>query len=676
MLSLMINFLDMLLWPFLLILGDLLDTDMILGPGMQERLLVIWVMVRNLVNIAFVLVLLFVALYNVLGFGGGEGDLAIKTMLPRIVIGLVLVNFTLVLGTLAIDAANMGTTVAFSLPEVGDYNFSEVRAEFYKAVCEDSKGNPYQVTGSTDDEKEASRKQIPITAQILCGEDETGIYSDLDSTISAEYFQNINKNNMGLIMAVNMGKLGELGLLKAEAITDWTSLTVNMVFSVFLHLIFAISYVVLGIILLTRILVLWLALALSPLAVFFYVVPQAKEWLGGGGDITKKVIKHLISPILVGLSMSMGYMLLDAWTAISVNTSLNSAQLGDVMSVKFLVSGIDNLPQFIIAIAAVVVIWMGTFAAASDTYAQGLTDSVKGFADKIKDFAIKLPLYATTVPVAVKGGDPVPVSPMLMYNALDAGMRNFESGGRLQKEIETIGDKLGKDSPIYKLFSVGGGKPDSSRISPKTLLQEVRDILNGDTISNDQIGELANKIKGMVKQGEWGGEESKQTAATNKLTEIERASSRGEKDKRTIEKMLDENSAERFALSSESEKNGIYKGLRAATLSKEETGSENNPKRNAPEESAKEELALKTAEEEVAKATTKLTETTTVQKTADEAVAKAKAAATAASTDLALQQTATEAEAAATKAKSDKEAAEKTLAEAKKEVEKLKTPKK
>ena len=54
-----------------------MDNDLI-GPGMEDRLLGIWVQIRDL-NIAFVLFLLFIALYNVAGIGGGEGDFAVQT---------------------------------------------------------------------------------------------------------------------------------------------------------------------------------------------------------------------------------------------------------------------------------------------------------------------------------------------------------------------------------------------------------------------------------------------------------------------------------------------------------------------------------------------------------------------------------------------------------------------
>ena len=138
MLTIFMDFLNMLLWPILIVIGDLMDTKLILGPGMEERLLTIWVQVRNLVNVCFVLVLLAVALYNVMGFGGGEGEMAIKTALPKIALGLVLVNFTFVGGKIILDLTNVATTAMFALPEMAEgqtYDFSKTAEEFENNVC-------------------------------------------------------------------------------------------------------------------------------------------------------------------------------------------------------------------------------------------------------------------------------------------------------------------------------------------------------------------------------------------------------------------------------------------------------------------------------------------------------------------------------------------------------------
>ena len=57
---------------------------------MEERLLLIWVNVRNIVNILFVFILLAIAFYNVVGAGD---NYHIKRT-PKFIIALIAVNFT------------------------------------------------------------------------------------------------------------------------------------------------------------------------------------------------------------------------------------------------------------------------------------------------------------------------------------------------------------------------------------------------------------------------------------------------------------------------------------------------------------------------------------------------------------------------------------------------------
>ncbi|MBT5516997.1 hypothetical protein HOK22_03735, partial [Candidatus Peregrinibacteria bacterium] len=154
MIATVIKTLNALLWPLLLIIGDLMDNDLIVGPEMEDRLLSIWVEIRNLVNIGFVLVLLVIAFYNALPFTESEGNLAIKTALPKLIIGLILVNFTYVGAKVVLDVANIGTTAAFALPEiVEDFDFSEQKEEFTTEVCQNnSDDGEWTVWTKADDE--------------------------------------------------------------------------------------------------------------------------------------------------------------------------------------------------------------------------------------------------------------------------------------------------------------------------------------------------------------------------------------------------------------------------------------------------------------------------------------------------------------------------------------------
>lgn len=476
LLSIVMDFLNALLWPFLIIIGDLMDTDLILGPGMEERLKSIWIPVRDLVNIAFAVVLLVVAFYNVLGLGGGEGDLALKTALPKIVLGLVLVNFTFIAGKVVLDLVNVATTAAFALPELAStddapYDFGQVTEEFTIKVChkpdDEATEAPTYWNEDLDDD-------VPIYTRLFCQKNEdTAEYDALDASLQAQYFTNLNANNIGLVMAVNMGGLSSLSLLKEEGITTFSDISISIMFAVVMYLVFATSYLVLGIVLLTRLIVLWIALALSPLAVLVYVVPQIKEWAGGGGDFVSKIIKHLIAPIIIGVTMSMGYILISAWDGLAGGSLEGGGfKVDDVISTEFLISGIDDLPQFIIALASIVIVWTGVFAAASDTYASFATDAIKGFGERVRDAAFKAPTLLSTIPVGVKNDENQYTSLASLQGLVDTGLRQLEYGTTADAQTQA----LINGNPILKGW-LGNNTEGGNVRDPKINARNIQDTL-------------------------------------------------------------------------------------------------------------------------------------------------------------------------------------------------------
>lgn len=478
MLALLIKFLNALLWPFLIIIGELMDVDLIIGPGTEGRMILISNEIRSLVNIVFVLVLIFVALYNVLGIGGGEGELAIKTAVPKIALGLVLVNFTLPIGRVALDMANVGTNIAFGIPNlVGDYDFQNELENFEHKVC--FKDYYYDSTTATTVTVDylTTDTELPMQTSFLCEDtDDDKSYDSLKSVIKGSYFSDLNKNNLGLIMAVNMGKLGSLNILKEGTVSTFEDLTVSMIFATLMYLIYAISFIVLGILLYTRVFVLWLALALAPLAVLAYVVPQIKEWVGGAGDFQKKVTKHLISPIILGVTLSFGYLLMDAWNEVSAGSTnlFDTLSTNNTINAEFMISGVKNLPQLSIAIASVVVLWTGVFAAASDTYAQGITDGIKGFGENVKNFLVKLPASLPTVPLDVTGEGAQARVPAMGIKLWAESMMGRVSNGTYA--LEQMNDPKLKNASLFGIPLNGGNhenpNPEANKTELRALLRE------------------------------------------------------------------------------------------------------------------------------------------------------------------------------------------------------------
>lgn len=508
LLSTFLTFLQAILWPVLMAIGDLMDTSLILGPGMEERLKQIWVILRDLVNISFVLVLLFVAFYNVLGLGGGEGELAIKTALPKIVLGLVLVNFTFLGGRVILDLTNVATTAVFALPNsimvTDKEGIKATKDDFEIKVCfgpKNSDTGEYQKYQELETTDTTSKDNIPIYTRLFCDKDTDGYYTGLKELVAAQYFASYNKNNLGLIMAVNMGALTDQTMLKT-GVTTFKDLTVGMIFSSVMFIIFAVTYIVLGIVLIARIGVLWIAMALSPLGVLVYVVPQIKEWAGGGGDLVNKIVKHLIAPIIIGLSMTLGFIMISAWNISSGSSALSNSKVVDtagLFSTDILISGINDLPQLIIAVGSVIIVWMGVFAAANDTYASALTNGIKGIAEQVGKAVPTGLLMIPTVPVGIKGGEKQSASPMLLYRGLKDKIQDFNYNGT-NRELDDMRTK-GELPPILKfLYDERGARdmnPESNLKNIKKILEEQR---GRSTISPTDAASIAGSMAVILQQ--------------------------------------------------------------------------------------------------------------------------------------------------------------------------------
>lgn len=496
MVSLLIQTISALLWPVLLVIGELMDSDLIIGPGMEDKLLSIWVQVRNLVNIGFVIVLLIIAIYNVLGIGGGEGNFAIKTALPKLVLGLILVNVTFLGGRVLIDVSNVATTAAFALPElVGEdnYDFSAVRDEFEEKVCLEHTGQNIK-----DDD-------VPPFTAMVCAVEQTGTDSEtgevlgtftgeMNEWMKATYFKDLNVNNASLVMAVNMGALDTLGLLKPDAIDDWGDLVINSIFSLVMYFIFAISYIVLALVLLARIVVLWVALALSPLIVLFYVVPQLKEAVGSNLDIMEKVTKHLLAPVVIGLTMSIGIIMM---TAMDSFASLSDTTLDGLMSTKFMLSGANDMENFIVAIVTVVIVWSGVFAAAEGTAASFATNAVKGFGERIGTAVAKAPLYLPTLPIGLKGdGTTEKISPAAISGLFSAAGRNINSRARAEEQARKAAD----NSPLLQRL-VGNELGSPAGMSAQENARAAYGKANDGIANASEAAGIAQNLYESVRQG-------------------------------------------------------------------------------------------------------------------------------------------------------------------------------
>jgi len=468
-------------WPILLMLGGLMDNDLIFGQEIGERLREIWVVIRNMVNIAFVFVLLVIAFYNVTGLGG-EGNFALKTALPKFVIALIAVNFSFLACKVILDAANVVSMAVYDIAgsiDAEEYEADALKQQLEFNLCnsstyvacgrkvapDDSDSGTTNTTeegmdaATSSEGAEAASASIyakiaaecteetretkysdanPIAKAFCCssntdgdtpcenvaGEAVTAPQAENDDDMliypafndaGKSFFMQLDQNNIGIIMAINLGSLNHLTEVSSSGLSGSTGIkeiSINTLFSVLMYIVFGFAYIALFIVLLARLVVLWLVIALSPIIALTSVLPQMSQYTSEL-NLGEKFVQHLMAPIIIGLSMSIGFLMTDKLNsegAGGIDMGLTGASsysaLKDGSSTgTFLAPNISDLQQLMIACIAVAVVWLGVFGAADKTIASSVTSPIKDFGTKAAKFIAKLPTYAPIVPIMTKEGE-------------------------------------------------------------------------------------------------------------------------------------------------------------------------------------------------------------------------------------------------------------------------------
>lgn len=451
------KFLNRLIWPVLFMIGGLLDNSLLFGSGMEARLREIWIPIRNIVNMLFVIVLVGIALYNVLGIGDENGNYSIKAILPKIVVGIIAVNFSFVGIKVFLDAINVLTVSVFSLPSQIDEGLGKILtapntsdAEVIKRLCRGLKGispsekitqeelqaldkttlhrvigQKYQMDPRYAALFQNNRIKPTDSAEAIDAKVQQALKSDTGALEQYKkdlelkegnqicdgefltpqgivFLSRWESHNAALAMALNMGKIVFYEDVPLD-ISKIEQLAINTVFSFMMWLIYAASFVALFVVLLARLVVMWLAIALSPILLLMMAVPAIKEQISGFGEIQSKFVQNAIAPLGIALSMTIGWVMLRALQGV------NSISQGSVITLEAYsgtipVVGLNTLQDLVVALGTVAVVWIGVFTAASSSIAAPVTDWMKTGLQKAGSFIGTLPLkHVPLVPITIKG---------------------------------------------------------------------------------------------------------------------------------------------------------------------------------------------------------------------------------------------------------------------------------
>jgi len=425
-------------------MGDLMDNTFILDGAMGMKLQAVWMVVRNLVNIFFAILLLGVAFANVIGYGGGEGNYSVKKFLPKLALALIAVNFTFLAAKVVLDVNNVLTTAVFAIPQniVTMSQLEPAGGEFplklyKKYTCTLDSNRLKKLKDKLPDTSIPSAKDITpavpgspvsVTTQDL-SDGVTGVtvlgaaggdYSyevpkkeglktlgfcvaTVDSVNSGDFIDlsqpyAFNKKNFVWLMALRFQNIQLLNKLP-DMVNNFDAVMVNAGFSIFFAIIYAIAYVVLFIVLLARIAVLWVCIMLSPLVAIEIAFPSFKSIMGEKMDIKNMFLKHAFVPLKIAVPMAIGFVMLSQMQLVASGASLfKEFKVNFETGGEFVRGG--TFAQILYSLASAAVIWMGVFSAAEGV--MGVDSVIKGIksgAESVGKTVAKLPTYARVIPV-------------------------------------------------------------------------------------------------------------------------------------------------------------------------------------------------------------------------------------------------------------------------------------
>lgn len=425
--------------------GVLVGSEMVTGDVPMNAIQPMWVFIRNLTNIGFVVVLVFLAFSNLFASMTGEaggGAWTIKEKLPKIIIALVAINFSLLGFKVAVDAIHVGTVAIFGIAdtaleendfmEIGDVLKKHYWVEKKKPSPPPSKKvelGPRKAGDSCQEEYDEKILNLPdgpekpkgtiLTAEIkddtenwlvcksfretlndvVCedwrghqdegdkGEEAAGDDSDCFFMINEGYSTSLEpstKSSQNLFMAFGsiFMHLERLPALAAN-LRSLGSVVDATIFSGILSLAYVVALAAVFIALLARIVVLWIAMVFSPLLIGASILGIGGG--EGGGKISSMVVTHLIMPIKVAAAFAVSFVMMLAMVEFTGGVGgENLFWFGPALSQM-------GQGEFAILwqIATIVIFWKVAFWAVEGTAADFIVQGIRTGAERVGGFVAR-----------------------------------------------------------------------------------------------------------------------------------------------------------------------------------------------------------------------------------------------------------------------------------------------
>ena len=492
--------------------GQFLGNDWIFGKGglvedgkeivkMQVLLHTMWVVIRDLVNIAFILILLVVAFASVLGAGGQSWaeKFQPKSVLPQIAIALVAVNFTWFGAKLVLDVANVTTHIVFGIWENASSQLGlaeklngkiciptsvEVRSKKEELLFDED----LQLAAGEDKQMAQDRVNRAAMHEMLKDANEG---KDLDCKNFPRNYGNIafgpweHFSSFKKINGEGLMKLFAFGILHVEMLplsldSDQKISDIAMSTLVSLILMIVLGVVLFGLMvaLLVRVVMIWLNIVLSPI---FIILPLFKEVGGGLGDLESHIgfnafFKFAFLPAMIALPLVVGLlMVMVGRTNVLV---AEQTTVKTVMVVSDLIRSVNTIQGLLWYALTIVVLWISVETANKQggPITEAIVGKVSGFVKDQAKFLGKSAGYANIFPVYSGKSSSGKEQNVSLIGAISA-IRSMES-------------QMGTNAMQHALKTFGG-KSDVGNMSPETV-RELNHVLGKE--SQDSLGKFLKLV--------------------------------------------------------------------------------------------------------------------------------------------------------------------------------------
>lgn len=515
--------------PVVMIIGKLLSNDWVyLNGEIGQVLNNLWILIRNLINIAFVAVLVVVAFMAVLGIGGDKSNFAIKSILPKAVIALILVNFSFLVGKLLLDAGNLATTASFSIvQEVGPTIIGQGENDIYKdfVVCWNV-DNSRNISSSGSSNTSSTKSQKCLTDKFILGFgkeevqkiqteykiDDNGKSTDannlnVDVTISPQKdfiygfagtslgdkglsLSLFNARNAMFIYSYNIFRLAELTKVVEEnrgSVTTISALGINVILSIIMAGMILLLNIAMLIAFTVRMVLIWLLLVFSPILALEIVFPNIKSSIPGlKSGYLKSFAGLAFMPAICGFILSLGFLMYGT----ILKTGLippgdGTFPLGpiDIVIRGIILPGFGSIQQVILAVVMMVIVWQSVFAALknSNEFVSKAVTGIESFGNQLAKLA-KTSL--SNLPII-----PTPtgrVSAPALKSAVDTIQNQVK--GKATTDASSFLDRSG----LGEFFNVG----DRARYVTdlKNSIEEVKQLKEGDRLDVTKSNKLLSSI--------------------------------------------------------------------------------------------------------------------------------------------------------------------------------------